>query len=94
MLRIEPLGTQIVLPVFVVGYELSGESNFRVDEFDDSPDWLIALDHQAGGYCMTYPSVLGATLRFSDNGRRCRSDVATVTRGFQAMAEDPNLGLL
>lgn len=94
MLRIEPLGTQIVLPAFVVGFEIQGESDFRVDDFDDSPAWLIALDQQAGGYCMSYPSVLGAILRLVDNGQHCRSDVATAVRVFQAMAEDPNLGLL
>ena len=94
MLRIEPLGTRFILPAFVVGFELSGESERRIDDLDDSPAWLIALDQQAGGCCMSYPSVLGAVLRFADNGRHCRSDVREVTRGFQAMAEDPNIALL
>lgn len=94
MLRIEPLGTRFILPAFVVGFELSGESERRIDDLDDSPAWLIALDQQAGGHCMSYPSVLGAILRFADNGRRCRSDVGDLIRGFQALAEDPNIALL
>ena len=94
MLRIEPHGTNVILPAFVVGFEVFGESDFRIDDLDDSPDWLITLDHQAGGYCMTYPTVVGAVLRFADNSHHCRSDVACVTRGFQAMAEDPELAVL
>lgn len=43
---------------------------------------------------MSYPPVLGAVLRFADNGRHCQSDVRAATRGFQAMAEDPNIALL
>lgn len=94
MLRIEPHGTNVILPAFVVGFEVFGESDFRIDDLDDSPTWLIALDHQAGGYCMTYPTVVGAVLRIADNSHHCRADVASVTRGFQAMAEDPDLAVL
>ncbi len=94
MLRIEPLGTGIILPAFVVGYEISGESDARVCHLDRSLPWMLTLDQQAGGYCMSYPTVFGCVLRFSDNANCCRSNVTGVVRGFQAMAEDPNLKLL
>ena len=94
MLRIEPLGTQIILPAFVVGYEITGESDARTGDLDDSIPWMLTLDQQAGGYCMSYPSVLGCVLRFADNVERCRSNAADIIRGFQAMAEDPDLKLL
>lgn len=94
MLRIEPLGTGIILPAFVVGYELSDESDALVCALDGAFPWMLILDQQAGGYCMSYPSVFGCILRFSDNSHFCRSSVVEVVRGFQAMAEDPNLNLL
>lgn len=94
MLRIEPLGTGIILPAFVVGYELSGESDAHVRALDGAPPWLITLEQQAGGYCMSYPTVFGCVLRFSDNSHYCRANVVEVVRGFQAMAEDPDLQLL
>ena len=53
MLRIEPLGTQVVLPAFVVGYELTGEADLLIDALEESPPWLLVLDQQAGGYSMT-----------------------------------------
>jgi hypothetical protein len=94
VLRIEPLGTGVILPAFVVGYELSEESDARVCELDGSFPWMLTLYQQAGGYCMSYPIVFGCVLRFSDNAHRCRSNLGKVVRGFQAMAEDPNLKLL
>jgi hypothetical protein len=76
MVRIEPLGTGgAVLPAIVVGYEIPAEQNQRVEEFDESPDWIITLDQQAGGYCMCYPSVVGAVLRLADNPEWCRGDL-------------------
>ncbi len=49
MLRLEPLGTCVVLPAFVVGYELADDLKHFVDDWDDSPDWLLTIDQQAGG---------------------------------------------
>ena len=51
MLRIEPLGTRVVLPAFVIGYEITGVAEQCVDDWDESPDWLLTLNQQAGGYC-------------------------------------------
>ncbi len=95
MIRIEPLGTGIVLPAVAVGYEIASiEQDQQVEGFDESPGYIITLDQQAGGYCMRYPSVVGVVLRLADNPNRCRGDLDYVVRGFRAMAEDPDVTLL
>jgi hypothetical protein len=91
---ISPLGTGVILPAFVVGFELEGSALQAVHRLDDTPPWLVQLDQQAGGYCMSYPSVLGAVLRLEANLERGRNDPAHVVRGFKAMAEDPDVKLL
>src|SRR5262249_8811240 len=95
MIRIEPLGTGVVLPAVAIGYEIaSTEQDQQVERFDEAPGWIITLDQQAGGYCMRYPSVVGAVLRLADNPERCRGDLGYVVRGFRAMAEDPDVTVL
>ena len=94
MLTIEPLGTNIVLPAFVVGYELTGTRDTLIDEWTDSPDWLFSIEQQAGGHGMVYPTVVGCVLRLADNGQHCLGDVSEVVRGFRSMAEDPKINIL
>jgi hypothetical protein len=95
MVIIEPLGTNVLLPAFVIGFELpEGDAYDRVSRWDSSPDWIVTFDQQAGGMCMRYPSVVGAVLRLTDNTEHFRSDPAFVVRGFRAMAEDPQLNVL
>lgn len=97
MIHIEPLGTRVVLPAFVIGFEIDGTTAWQATEdgtSDQFPAWFLALDQQAGGYAMWYPTVVGVVLRFSDNGAHCLRDVNAVVRGFAAMAEDPNFRVL
>lgn len=95
MVIIEPLGTGVILPAFVIGYEVpDGDAYDRVARWAASPDWVVALAQQAGGMAMRYPTVAGAVLRWADNPDRFRGDPDFLARGFRAMAEDPDLGLL
>src|SRR5579859_2864543 len=93
MIHLEPLGTDVILPAFVIGYELPiPESN--PDHLPDLPRWLVTVDQQAGGMCMSYPSVVGAVLRLEANRDRAKKDLGRLIRGLKYMAEDPNVGLL
>ncbi|WP_257459537.1 hypothetical protein [Archangium lipolyticum] len=74
--------------------QLEGSALHAAYHLDDTPSWLLRLDQQAGGYCMSYPSVLGAVLRLDANLERGRNDPARAVRGFQAMAEAPDMKLL
>ncbi|MFY0565697.1 hypothetical protein ACN28E_17890 [Archangium lansingense] len=94
MFFISPLGTGVILPAFVVGFELEGSALQAVAHLDDTPPWLLHLDQQAGGYCMSYPSVLGAVLRLKANLERGQNDPTRAVRAFKAMAEDPDMKLL
>ena len=47
MIHIEPLGTGVILPAFMIGYELPmPESN--PDHLLDLPRWIVTVDQQAG----------------------------------------------
>src|SRR5687767_3700360 len=99
MLRIEPLGTDVFLPAFVVGYELPVGpartfANNVVDRLAPEPGPLLVLDQQAGGYCMRYPSIAGVVLRLEANDGKARAPLKDFIRGLKAMAEDPDLELL
>jgi hypothetical protein len=83
---IAPLETGWVLPAFVVGYEVAAANV-------EAPPWIIELQQQAGGYCMSYPTVVGAVLRLEANLDRM-PDGARLLRGLQAMAEDPDWATL
>jgi hypothetical protein len=89
MIHLEPHGTSAILPAFVIGYELP---------VPDCPQpqapWIVTVDHQAGGLAMSYPSVLGAVLRLQANRDRGKEDLAHLIRGFQCMAEDPDIDTL
>jgi hypothetical protein len=98
MLRIEPLGTGLFLPAFVVGYELpygadNDGANSALDRMPPDEN-LLVLDQQAGGYCMRYPSVAGAVLRLEANDGNGRRPFRDLVRGFRLMAEDPDLAAL
>jgi TRAP-type C4-dicarboxylate transport system substrate-binding protein len=72
--RIAPLETGWVLRAFVVGYEVAAANV-------EAPPWIIELQQRAGGYCMSYPTVVGAVRRPS-------------AARVQAMAEDPDWATL
>ena len=91
MIHIEPLGTGVILPAFVVGYELPRGDP---DRLRGVPSWVVAVDQQAGGLAMSYPSVVGAVLRLEANADKARKDLTRLVRGFRCMAEDPDLGTL
>jgi hypothetical protein len=93
MIHLEPLGTDVLLPAFVVGYEFplpGGEP----DRLQGLPPWVVVVDQQAGGLAMSYPSVVGAVLRLEANAERARKDLGRLVRGFRLMAEDPDMGTL
>jgi hypothetical protein len=99
MLRIEPLGTDVFLPAFVVGYEIpdgaaGAIADRALDRLPPEPGPLLVLDQQAGGYCMTYPSVAGVVLRLEANDGKARAPLKDLVRGLKAMAEDPDKPLL
>lgn len=92
MLRIEPLGTDVVLPALFLGFNESvGDHSARPL---DGLEHAVAIDQQAGGLAMSYPSAVGYLLRLSDNMDIAFQDPTDVIRGFRAMAEDPKLGVL
>jgi hypothetical protein len=82
--RIAPHETGWVLPTFVVGHEVAGASV-------EAPAWLVEIQQQAGGYAMSYPTVVGAVLRVEANLERI-SEGTSLLRGLQAMAGDPYWG--
>lgn len=90
MIHIEPLGTGVILPAFVVGYEVSRSP----EPLKDIPPWVVAVDPQAGGHGMSYPSVVGAVLRLEANRDKGKKDFARLVRGFRCMAEDPDMDTL
>lgn len=99
MLRVEPLGTEFFLPAFVVGYELENcddhaEAHERLDRMPLDAGPVLVLDQQAGGYCMRYPSVVGAVLRLEANDGNGRARFGDMVRAFRLMAEDPDLEAL
>jgi hypothetical protein len=94
MIHIEPLGTDIILPAFVIGYDVTWVSYESLDAIPDLPDWLLAIDQQAGGLSMSYPSVAGAVLRLTANRGRGFTDLNGLIRGLTLMAEDPDLAAL
>jgi hypothetical protein len=97
MLHIEPLGTNVILPAFVVGYELGVDAASEDAILDAHPcdaGSLVVLEQQAGGYCMSYPRVAGVVLRLDANRDHAHGPLAVAIRGFKAMAEDPHVSLL
>ena len=94
MIRIEPLGTSRILPAILVGFELGPVDHSPIDELIDSPPWLLTLDQQAGGMAMSYPSAIGAVLRFEANVANALLDPTPLIHGFKAMAADPKYGVL
>jgi hypothetical protein len=93
MLTLEPLGMPEVLPAFVVGFEPSPAGRGLPKELD-APPWMLQLDQQAGGLCMTYPRVFGAVLRLEANLDKGRNRPQDLVRGLHAMAEDPDMEVL
>jgi hypothetical protein len=96
LVDIAPLGTGVLLPAIVVGYEVTQSAVEIVDAVPDEmevPSWIWFVSQQAGGYCMEYPSVLGAMLRI-ESSQDFGKEVAFMVRGLQAMAEDPDEDLL
>ena len=94
MIRIEPLGTDHILPAILVGFELSSADDQIIDHLSDAPPWLIAMDQQAGGMAMSYPCAVGAVLRLDANSKHAICDPAPLIRGFKLMAEDSKVGIL
>lgn len=82
------------MPAFVVGYEIPDGTLDYLHGLAGLPDWLMAFAQQAGGYGMSYPTVVGACLRWQDNFHCFDGSADWLIRGFQAMAEDPDETLL
>lgn len=93
MIHIEPLHTGTILPAFVIGYELPQSAGPLMPP-RELPPWIVTVDQQAGGLCMTYPSVVGAVLRLEANLDRGKMDLGRLIRGLRCMAEDPDMDTL
>lgn len=91
LIHIEPLGCGVFLPAFLIGYAVDDD-----DELEglDAPPLIVALDQQAGGSRMQYPSMIGALMRLEQNRERGLRDLGVLVQGFRAMAEEPDLALL
>lgn len=92
LIDIEPLGTDVILPGIVLGYEL-GESAILESICPPDAARHIHISQQAGGLAMSYPSVIGLVLRLASNLAELQEG-QKVIRGLKAMAEDPKLSLL
>jgi hypothetical protein len=93
MIHVWPLGTEVLLPAFVVGYELPLPEG-DPEQLQGLPDWVVTIHQQAGGLAMSYPSVVGAVLRLDANRDRGKKDLAHLIRGLRCMAEGSDLGML
>lgn len=87
------LGTDTLMPVLVYGFESTdiGTDEVRLPLDFEPPDWLCAVLVQAGGYGMSYYSVVGAVFRLADNARHALSELGPLLRAFHLMAEDPDI---
>lgn len=95
MVIFQPLGTNVLLPAFLIGYELDESRAFdEIPKGAKLPDWIVGVAQQAGGMSMRYPSVIGSLLRLTDNMDRFLNEPSFLIRGFRAMAEDPEIELL
>lgn len=95
MTRIWTLGSDAVLPAFVVGYEYSRLAPVEViGSIKDRPSWLLTLEHQAGGYDVNAFATVGAVLRLEANPDRATRVPTTLIEGLKAMAEDPDMKVL
>lgn len=93
MIHIEPLGTDVFLPAFLIGYELPLPGH-NTDRLNDLPRWVVTIDQQAGGMCMRHPSVVGAVLRLEANRQKAKKEVSHLIKGLKYMAEDPKVDML
>jgi hypothetical protein len=93
MLRLEPMGTY-ALPAVAVGFEVADDVAARAAALGDADPALLLIDQQAGGLCMSYPTVVGAMLPLAANVEHGEAGAADLIRGLRAMAEDPDQALL
>lgn len=95
IIEIEPLGTEILLPAIVIGYEIDFcFEDLPLGDLPDHPPWILSIFHQAGGYCMCNPGYVGLVLRLTANIDKSPANLPFLIQGFQAMAEDPRIGVL
>ena len=88
---VEPLGSGSVMPAFALGFEAFHENHSVWEQFEAGvPRWVMEVDQQAGGYCMSYPTVTGALLRLSANAEHAHLDPSPLVEALQLMAEDPD----
>lgn len=93
MIHLEPLGTDVILPAVVIGYELPLPAG-NPDHLLSPPRWIVTVDQQAGGMCMCYPEVVGVVLRLEANRERGKKPLDHLIHGLKLMAEDPKVGVL
>ncbi len=86
------LETVETLPAVVIGFELDDDK--KLLNLTGLPPWLFIIEQQAGGLCMTHPTVLGLVLRLGANVDKGKPGLAEVLRAMEAMAEDPDMDLL
>jgi hypothetical protein len=86
--RIVTLGTQVVLPAFVVGFEV--HDGHEVPDDLDVPPWVLWLEQQAGGASKLQFDLVGAVLRLEANLDRSTASTPYLSRGLKAAGESPN----
>lgn len=92
-----PLGSGPLMPALVLGYEVLGgppDDAWARWTGGELPAWWMRVEQQAGGYCMSYWSVVGAVLRLEANAHHATRDPAPLISAFHAMAEDPRPALI
>ena len=99
LVTLEPKGCDQLLPAIVIGHDVAAWPNLRelragLTGSLPHASWLLSVDHQAGGYRMSYPEVLGLMMRLESNATRALKNPSRLMRGFVAMSEDPDCALL
>ncbi len=95
MICLEPLGTDVFLPAIVLGHEVpDAVTAEQLDAALPAEGPIVCVHQQAGGYCMSYPTVVGALLRLAANRGRDGQPLDLLVRGLKAMAEDPDMQVL
>lgn len=95
MISLEPLGTDVLLPAILVGYELPDTvPDAQLDAVLPANGAVVHVCQQAGGHGMSYPTAFGALLRLAANNGRDGRPLDVLVRGLKAMAEDPDMQTL
>jgi len=93
--QLTALGTGDLMPALLYGFEFPDAAEAPPEHSssppEEPPDWLITTSVQAGGYSMSYYTVVGAVFRIADNTSHALQDPTPFIRLFHLMAEDSDI---